>query len=453
MRRTIQFITVIALIVGIGGRFWGAWVNNESNDNHVEVVQRILAGQSIEHKDSCWECFQPPTHYRAHAGLSKITGAESRRALIQQMQLTNAVLSILIIFLAYLIWKKHFGDGHITRVLWLFALLNPALFSMSIQGTNDLPVILLSAVAFYSLIRYLRTPQMPWLILMGISAFVCAIFKGSGVAMFLMFSTWLIGLAIWQKHYAALVVPLLGFCFLLLFSQYRHNYDSYGHAMQTNLEKPEPPPWFESLGQTVKRPGINSIWSGFGTFRIGNMMIYPFNINDHDGRFYPEHRTSFWSQLYGSFWDIQFLQHPYTWMSKHPDRLNLVRTTFFLGLLISTFFAWALITSAGKLLKPGALNERMTLLAACSIFGGTLVFNLMYAYAYRDFGCMKAIFMLPALLPMAWIYSSAWYRLKAGVFKTTLQWATVILLLLTAANLVFLLVRLTRINYGFLQIV
>ena len=451
MKHLYQIVFIVALIVGIGGRLWGAWVNNESNDNHVQVVQRILAGDSIAHKDSCWECFQPPLFYSAHAGLSTITGADSRRELIQQMQLVSALMTLLVIYLVFLAVRDLYGRGTLTKMIVAFCLLNPALFAMGIQGTNDTPVILLATCSAALLLRYMRVQHTRVLLLMGITALMAAFIKGSGLAIFLMFSTWLILLAVKHKRYIAILVPAIGLILLTTNSQYRHSYEQYGNAFETNLFKPSPPPFFDDGKEFYARPGITSVWNSFGKFRFISMLQTPYNINTNDGHFYPQHRTSFWSQMYGSFLDSQFLQHPYSWENKHPDRLNMVRVLFVLGLLLIVVFGMGLFNVAIDLFtRRSWLTTDFVFL---SLVLGMLFFGIKYAYDYRDFGCIKATFLLPVVLPMVVIFKRGWTSIRSSRISKISKFAVLLILAISAIDLIVLVSQLTLIAYGYIVIV
>jgi Dolichyl-phosphate-mannose-protein mannosyltransferase len=451
MNRIINIIYILALIIGIGGRLWGAWVNNESNDNHVHVVQRIIANESIAHKDSCWECFQPPFFYETHAKLPTLTTADSRRELIQQMQLVNALLSLLAIFFIHLSIRDLYGKGRLHKIAISFCLLNPALFTMGIQGTNDTPVILLATISVWLLIRYVRKPRLQTLAMIGLTSFAATYFKGSGLAIFLMFTTWLIIFAIRNKHYLALTIPLGAMLILVFSSHYRYNYEVYGDAFQTNLNKTIPPPFFDDGQDFWARPGITSIWNSYGQFRLWNMLKTPYNINVNEGPNFPKHRTSFWSQMYGSFLNTQFLQHPYSWENKHPDRLNMVRVIFVLGI----FLIIGLVLGIWKILKSTqGIQDILSLdFIFLSIVMGMLFFNLKYTYDYRDFGCIKAIFMLPVMLPMLKIFAEGWRSIKGPNIRFAGTLTILAILLLSAADLVILVTQLTLIAYGYIVIV
>jgi len=446
-----KLIIILSLIIGILGRFWGAWVNNESNDNHVQVVQRIIAHQSIEHKDSCWECFQPPLFYKAHASFSAISGADSRRELIQQMQLVSALMSLLAVYFIYLTFLSFFGKSKVTKIAVCFALLNPASFAMGIQGTNDMPVILLGTIASWLLSVFLTKGKTSHLIAIGILAILAAYFKGSGLAVFLMFSFWLVVLAIKAKKYWALVIPLIGLILLVTQSQYRHSYSTYGNPFETNLFKPSPPPFFDDGKEFWARPGITSVWNSYGKFRLFNMLKMPYNINTSKGPNIPKHRTSFWSQMYGSFLDSRFLQHPYSWENKHPDRLNMTRVLFVLGLFLIVVFLFGIYVIVRGLRKIQDLMS--TEFIYLSLFLGMLFFGLKYAYDYRDFGCIKAIFVLPVLLPMMHIFAKGWRAIKRNQVRRMGRIVIFLILGIFAVDLVVLVSELTMIAYGYTVIV
>ncbi len=447
MRRPYKIIFILSLIIGIIGRFWGAWVNNESNDNHVEVVQRILAHQLIDHKDSCWECFQPPLFYQAHASFSSISGADSRRELIQQMQLVSALMNLLAVYFIYLTFLNFFGKSMVTRIALCFALLNPALFAMGIQGTNDMPVILLGTIASWLLSVFLTKGKTSHLIAIGILAILAAYIKGSGLAVFLMFSFWLVVLAIKSKKYLTLIIPIVGLILLVTQSQYRHSYNTYGNPFETNLFKPSPPPFFDDGKEFWARPGITSVWNSYGKFRLFNMLKMPYNINTSKGPNIPKHRTSFWSQMYGSFLDSRFLQHPYSWENKHPDRLNMTRVLFVLALFLIAvlLIGMYMILRKLRMVKDFLSIESIYL----SLFLGMMFFGLKYSYDYRDFGCIKATFILPVLLPMMHIFAMGWRGLKQDKIKRIGRVVIFLILGIFAVDIFVLVRELTMIAYEY----
>ncbi|MBI1306315.1 MAG: hypothetical protein GC181_06845 [Bacteroidetes bacterium] len=456
MKQSEKILFILFLIAGTAGRIWSAWVNNESNDDHVAVVLRILAHEKIDHRDSCWECFQPPLFYKAHAGLSVLTGASSRRELIQQMQESNVLISLITVLVIFLTLKRLRYSERFIRYAMVFSLICPAFFGVGIQGTNDTIVILLATISFSSILIYLREKQIKWILSAGIFSAFAFLFKGSGLAVFLLFNAWLVFFSVKDRKWMVLSVPLLALLYLFQFSHYKANYERYGNAFQTNLDVKSLPPFFDDGNDFYARPGISSIDNSFLRFRLFDMLKKPYNINVNEGKAgidFPKHRTSFWSQLYGSFWDVQFLQHPFSWESKQPTRLWIVRLLFIFGLIP----AFILVKGHWEIIRniriSNIKNSDWAGLFSISIFLGMLAFNAKYAYDYRDFGCIKAIFILPALFPMLLIFYRGWKLIKSVKWKLALNYVLLFLFVLMTIDIVALSVRLTKIAYGFLKIV
>ena len=185
MKYVVNMLFTACLLVGIVGRFIGGWINTQSNDDHVEVVLRILQNQDVS-KDSCWECFQPKMYYRTHAFMANFLGNDSRVGVNRQMQLGNVFFSFLGIWWCFLFLKQRSLSRSKLKLLMGFILVLPVLFGMSIQNTNDLVIFTLSSGAILFLDRYSVSHSLlsafMVLLIIGLAYMV----KGSGLAVFLM---------------------------------------------------------------------------------------------------------------------------------------------------------------------------------------------------------------------------------------------------------------------------
>lgn len=441
-----NIVFVLCLIVGIAGRFWGAQVNRESNDDHVEVVQRIITHQSISHRDSCWECFQPPLFYKVNATIALWRGKTSRTDITRQMQFENFLFSLLSVYLIFLLLKHEKIPRKIQLLITGFWLINPALFSSGIQSTNDTIIIFLGTLATYWLLRFIWFREFRYIFGFLIVITLAPLFKGSGIAVFLIGALLMIITLLVLKKYRALLLGLTASLYLLVFhSHYTHNYRQYGDPFTINQDKTGAPPFFDNGQEFWKRPGITSVWSGYFKLRAGSLLRTPHNINSGDD--YPIHRTSFWAQMYGSFFHAQFLFHPQSWASRHPDLLNIARITFVLGLLPVLIFLTGVFTELRRLIVTAFNKDHkqltiISLLHFAMVFG-FLAFNIKYSYDYRDFGCIKAIFMLPAMMSITWFFYKGLNRIPKGKIKQTAHVILWCIVLLCTINDLFLLVKLS----------
>lgn len=443
MRLWRNILFIICIWVGIAARFYGGYINREANDDHVEVVQRMLANQPTDHIDSCWECFQPPLFYKINAQIAQITGKRDRVSLLKQMQFENVFFSLLAVLLVWLLLKhQRIPDGH-RLFITSFWLVNPALFGIGIQSTNDTLIILLGVAATYYMLHYLQSKKWQHAVLALFIISIAPYFKGSGIAVFLIGSiVWLVFILYAKKHRYLLIG--LGLCFYLLIghSHYTNNYHKYGEAFVINQVKAGKPPLFDDGQEFWKRPGITSIWSSYFKFRYGSLLKTPYNVNS--GPNYPIHRTSFWAQLYGSFYHVQFLYHPWSWTSKHPDMLNLARVIFVLGLLPLLLFIIGLVSELWKFFRELSFDEKTLIRLIHFGFAlGFLVFNLKYSYDYRDFGCIKAIFTLPALVSLTYFVQAGFSKFRNVNLRFGLKIALSILIFLCAIDVVVLLIHLS----------
>ncbi|MBO6516198.1 MAG: glycosyltransferase family 39 protein [Bacteroidia bacterium] len=432
------------MAVGIGGRLWGGYVNLEANDDHVEVVQRLLNNQSIEHKDSCWECFQPPLFYKTNAAIAQITGKHSRSALFRQMQYENVVFSLLTILLAFLFLKHQGVSQSVNLLTTSFWLVNPALFSIGIQSTNDTLIILLGAGTVYFLVRYLSSKKLSFALWALLSLSIAPHFKGSGIAVFLLGTIVLIPILFYvKKHRYLLSVLAVSTYLLVTHSHYTSNYKKYENAFAINQKKTLKPPLFDDGQEFWKRPGITSVWSGYFKFQFRSLLTTPHNINWGDD--YPAHRTSFWAQHYGSFYHAQFLNHPQSWRSTHAGLLNLTRITFILGLLPLGLLLIGLGAELVSFFREIRFDRKfLERLIHFGFLFGFICFNLKYSYDYRDFGCIKAIFILPAILSMTYFFVHGLTLPVWGRFRKFVLLSVAAVGVLCAANIVFLLVQLSK---------
>ena len=450
MAKAIRYIFWVCLAVGIVVRLWAAYVNLESNDDHVEVVQRMIAHKDVSHRDSCWECFQPPLLYRANAQVIRLIDKNDCVFISRFMQYQNAIISLLAIWFTWLFMLRLNIKEEVRQIIIGFWLINPALMSISIQSTNDTIIVLLACMAAYWFYRSIQLDNWKYLIGVALVSSLAPHFKGSGLALFGVFSVLVLFQVArkYRQRWPLTFAVAAGTIVLVFFSRYTHNSEMYGYPLTTNLNKPAPPPLFDDGAEFWMRPGITSIATGYFTFPLGSMLKQPYNINS--GENYPRHRTSFWAQMYGSFYHIQFLNHPWSWRCKHPDMMNLARVIFIVALVPSLLFLLALfvdIRAYLSLLMEGNLDRILVKSVLLGLFGAYLFFALKYSHDYRDFGCIKSIFILPAMIPISTIFATGMAKLKANSkLQSFIIYAVLLVTVLCVASDVFLLSQLTELH-------
>lgn len=445
MKKIIHIVFVTTLILGVAGRFYGSYVNTESNDDHVEVVLRILHQESIE-KDSCWECFQPPLYYHVNASFAKLLGNTDRTSITRQLQLENTIFTLLALYFLFLVLKHQRLPSELIKLCMSFWLVNPSLFGMSFQATNDIVIVFLASAATYYLIRYISLRQVHYLVYVIVLIGIAPHIKGSGIALFGILGVLSIMAMIVVKKHWKLVFLLGGFCYVLVFqSHYTENARKYDNPFVINQPKLGKPPLFDDGQEFWKRPGITSVYSGYFKLQAKSLIDTPYNINS--GEIYPKHRTSFWAQVYGSFYFSQFLAHPITWVTHHPDVLNIVRLTFILA-IFPTFFILiggfqtlrdVLIQIKVKPQKNTYWNKWLHLCMS----GGFIFFTMKYSYDYRDFGCIKAIFIVPAFISLNYFLMRYLSSVKRGTLLKWFKAVTLVVIMLCSITNLYLLKQLT----------
>jgi hypothetical protein len=195
------------------------------------------------------------------------------------------------------------------------------------------------------------------------------------------------------------VVPLLAL--MCPVGQFRQNWQRYGIPLTLNMD-PQPRPFFFTKTEP-SLPGILSVSHGFLTFRFFSLLSQPHL--SYSTTTFPAHRTSLWSQIYGHAHFAHFDAHPPNWVSTRRSVVYCGRAIFVLALLPTAMILIGLSQASRKMLLglssrdvdlPGNI---MTSAMYASVF-----FITAYAYQYRVFTVMKAIFIYPALLAFPYLF-------------------------------------------------
>lgn len=426
-------------------------VNSEANDSHVEVVQRILATGSLPIKTDCWECFQPKLYHASLALLFVTLDLSEWRSQVLAANLFNAGVGVLVLLVCWRLLAPSRADA--PWLAWLaFALLalNPKLIAISSQATNDIVVVLFSVLALAAALRFLnedRAGDLAWAaawVVLAVSA------KSNGWVIFLALVGALLVRAVVDAParrrtlVAALLVAIAvpAAAALNPLNQLRLNLQRFGSPVALNIRRAPPPQLFAS--SYVPRAGVLSVADGFLTFKLRSLLAHPRIENGMAP--VPAHRTSLWTQLYGRAHSLHFDNWPPTWGTQGEAHFPRLRALFLLALVPTALLVAGAMTQVGACLRgllardaAGLARQNFALLPLA--FFGCLAAIACYAYLYREYSVMKAIFLLPALpaLPAAFLAGAR--RLPARVVPWLFA-AALPLLALYVAEVVVLVCRL-----------
>jgi hypothetical protein len=192
---------------------------------------------------------------------------------------------------------------------------------------------------------------------------------------------------------------------------YYEKYQNFGNPFIINQNKAAKPAWFNDNTGFMGRKGVSTISETFLSFNMLSLVKEPYNVNQ--GQVYPMHRESFWTQLYGQFSNALFERHPGSWISIHPDMLNIARINYILLLPLFLFFIYSFTKATLFGIKELFRTNKLSSDLLHSLFILTLlVFTIKYSYDYRDFSNMKVIFIFPALYSMFWIFQRGFRNVK-----------------------------------------
>lgn len=390
-------------------QFGLAYVNREANDNHLEVVERLMQGLPVE-KEYCKTCFHPKLYYFLVFYLLKIIHFQNHESLIIFLQFINVIFGIGTLVLVWFFIKGQKTQESIKRLTFALVALNAAIIGINAQITNDSLVILLSVLSTFLFWQFFDTGKIGITFLIAITLGLALSTKANGLILSLGLLS-LIALKTLSKLISSkrrfsvalnlLIYTIIILPFLLFFSPYITYIKTFGTPAVLHIKKPAPPKLFEETYDfEIFRPGITSVVSGFFTFRFIDLFQYPHSANAV--YYYPLHRTSFWSQMYGRSFTIHFQDWPTTWINTASYADNLTRLILLFGIIPGTIFMIGLYIAVVKvytLLKTDFVkfldNDLTGHVILLVLF---LLFLLYMTYSYRDFSFMKPLYLYPILL-------------------------------------------------------
>ena len=424
--RMARIILAALLFLSLALRLALTLVNREAGDNHMEVARLILSTHRLPAKADCWECFQPKLfHYTvavAWQGLGLVhAGTDGQILTAQGLNFLAGVMTLVVVWRFV---RKIPLPNESSRVC-AFALvaLNPKLIGISAQATNDALAILFSTLSLYCAWIFFQKQSVRsflliglWLVL-GISTKTNAWVTAIAIGLSLLLKAWAQaeGRRRTLTYAGVLVVAVPVLTVANPLTQYLANYRQYGSPVLVNVGKPVPTPFSDQ--PLSYRPGILSARDGFFTFKFVELLKHPRIEQGYWN--YPAHRTSFWTLLYGRAFSVHFDNWPRTWSTAGDDGFWLSRGIFIFALIPTGLLLIGLAREGWAVLQGIVRRDAAALQSRCFglfalVFAGYVAFVALYAFAYRDFPVIKAVFVFPALLafPLLFLRGAEWLRIQ-----------------------------------------
>lgn len=440
LRNQLFNILLIAVaLLSLSLRVGLVWVNRQSNDNHMQVVQLMLASARLPTLKDCWECFQPKLFHFTVTTVVQILGLTRLPidGLSLAAEIINLLAGLVTIAVAWaFIARLPVKNKWLQLLAFGLLALNPALIGINSQATNDTFAILFSTLAIYCTCVFLQRKRLvPFLLAILFTALGIASKTNVWVTAIVILITLLIqffrqpGRTIRTAIYAMaflIAVPILSI--LNPLTQYVSNYETYGKPVLMNIGTLPLPP-LTGISKYNDRGGILSIKDGFFTFKFANLLAHPRIEYDHDN--YPPNRTSFWTMLYGSANSASFSNYPPSWSTSGTQGFLLTRGIFSLAILpalllliggLMETFAWL----RGVFKRDDSLLQKTGYGLFSLTFIGYIAFAVLYALLYQTFLVMKAIFIFPALLAFPVLFLRAAEPVYAILSKQA-KWSVYIL--------------------------
>jgi Dolichyl-phosphate-mannose-protein mannosyltransferase len=404
----------IALRVGL------VWYNRQSNDNHMQVVQLMLASARLPQLKDCWECFQPKMFHFTVTEVLQVLGLTGLpiNGLNLVAEIINFLAGLVTLAVAWVfISDLPVKQGWLKPLAFGLVALNPALIGINSQATNDTFAILFSTLAIYCTYIFLQRKRIiPFLLAILFTALGIASKTNVWVTAVVIGITLFIqacskpGRTIRTAIHAVtflVAVPLLSVINPL--TQYVTNYATYDKPVLMNIGTLPLPP-LTGVSKYNDRGGILSIQDGFFTFKFISLLQHPRIEYDHDN--YPPNRTSFWTMLYGSANSASFSNYPPSWSTTGTQGFLLTRGIFILAILPVFLLLMGGLMETVNLIR-GIFKRDFIVLQNTGYglfaltFIGYIAFAILYALFYQTFLVLKAIFVFPALLAFPLLFLRA----------------------------------------------
>ncbi|MCG3167276.1 MAG: hypothetical protein POELPBGB_03063 [Bacteroidia bacterium] len=435
-------IILIAFVVCLVPRIILTSINKTANDDHIAPILLWNEKGIFPETKDCWECFQPPFYYGVVKSVAEVTGATTEdelRVLSQWMNFTFGVSCLLLVFFFQFQSSLSFKWNLSLALFWG---LNPKLIAISIQATNDIPVIVFGMLFTILLLKCVENKSKILFVLLLLTVLFASILKGNGLVLFFVFHFVLMFLLITKQIsfslFSVKTVLLLALIPLIAFwGGYYGKHKKYGNPFLTNLPVAPAPNFFTPDSAAGFRKGVTTVWDSFFSFKIKSLIEQPYNVNDLSDN-YPAHRTSFFTQLYGQFSNTSFERAPPSWSVKDETAMNFMRANYLLQLPLALLFLLGIFAVTKQVVKERSPQDFIHL----AIFFIYLAFVARYAYNIRDFANMKLIFLFPALLSMVYLFKEGVAQIKNRVLNNTVIVLLNLSTLLCVINLIYFHIRL-----------
>ena len=453
-----SFLTPIFVVAAVL-RLALAFVNRWWNDYHMGPVYRIILTHRIPVAWECWECHHPKAFYLATAAIVKLLSLSFGNPATVAAQFLNVAVSLagLFVFARFL---KSLDVSHRTRnLVFLTVALNTCWGGISAQATTDSFSITFGVMAFVASYRFFVAPSGRRLFLCALFCALGAVSKFSGVVILLL-TIFNVALSFLSERRAAARASfrsgwVLGVVLVIAPLPWLGGYVSAarvtGDPFTMVMAKHEPPFFFEKTDRG--RPGIQSVWSGYLTFRLVDALEHPYTSNAPPLE--PQHRSSFWTQLYGRFFYTRFESWPAQWHVQNALLEDVGRADLVLALSVAlvALVGWAVSVRATLLRLPTIFSRaleareylRIISLGSASAF---LVSLVKVTATLRDYCAMKPMYLLPAMFGFAYLYLEGWraFEDRWPRARRVLAALVVALMILQAVDVAWLADDLTRVH-------
>ena len=400
MRRKFDLDPVSAIFVlAVAVRLGLAAVNREANDPHIEVISMFADTGAFPGPGELVAGYHPKLYHWVCATLIRLLSIGSIPARVVLSQFVNVAAGAATLWYFRTFLRRLELPRRLEFLAFALFALGPDLVGINAQATNDSFVILFSTAAITSTWLLVRDGGRFHLALMVLWTGLAILSKGSGWVVFAAELAILSAAALQggapaaRRHGTSLLVlaavilstaPFIG--------PYFSHAVEYGTPFVLNVPKDPPPSFLERT--IVNRPGVTSIADSYLTFRFLDLLETPYITQDM--AWYPLHRTSLWSQLYGRWNSSRFPQYPPSWASTGPVVVALTRALFVFALfpLSLVFLGLGKELAASWGVRRGSKESLIFVVFAA----GFVAMILKLTYEYRYFFTMKAIYVYPALL-------------------------------------------------------
>jgi len=384
-----------------------ALLNDAANDDHLRVVQLILAGRHPLTLGDCRECFHPKLFYFVIAAAVRVLGVATTYWWLRFGQVLDALFGVLVIVIVHRFLLRQRLSPAVRVVVVALVALNPAFLAINVQFTNDSLAILLSVAGVFAMTRYADGQKLRhfWLAAACLTlafatkatAWVC----GLAVALSLVAS----GVAPWRgdgprprrNFYLVAILAILLSAAIATSGYDFRNYSRYADlGASTRLHL--------SDKTYVGRPGVVSIYDSYLSFKLIDLLRHPFTSNA--AAIVPDHRSSVFSQLYGRLHFLHLASWPKAWQLRDGPFFHVGRFNLVLGLVPTGLFlvglGLGLRKQGARLAHSGPIRWLRTQqepdLLCLLVCLGYLGFIVKFTYDFRDFSAMKPLYMFPGML-------------------------------------------------------